>query len=101
MALAFERPNVGSVISFATMVTKGVAYVRRLMRNTTSGAKVPPATLRIVKALQAAGAPGDFQRRCLKRRASGTTADAAPTQSSMQSLLEMLDDVPSPVEVLL
>lgn len=102
VALAFNRPNVGSSVSFATMVSNGVAYARRLLRNSTTGAKVAPATLRVLKALQAAGVPGKFQRRTLARRASGASSAGVPaTQQSTDSMLELLEEVPSPVEVLL
>ena len=84
VAKIFPHSSDGQNLHFATMVCKSVSRIRRIGHATTSGKKLPPAMLRVLKAM-GSSAPGRLQRRSLEKRIS-RTSDPSATQDSIMSV---------------
>ena len=98
--LAFEFADEGAIVAFASVTVRAVAHARRAMRGTTSGRRIPPATLRAGKATQRG--MGQFAARSLQRRRSEASSVAVvPSQASAaDSLLQIMEDMEaSPMEI--
>eukprot|EP00969_Alexandrium_andersonii_P041928 1839109-Alexandrium_andersonii.AAC.1 len=62
----FEFISHGAATGFADMIARSVSHARSIARNATTGAKIPPATLRIVKCFRT-------MKRVLKKRLSASS----------------------------